>query len=202
MSIPRILTLCIPTILITQLSVSPPAYLLGQVTSETTTTPKSVAKTLTIDSAQVVYASGDDAVLKLPNGNLRLFELNPGTSLTIDGKPSNVSDLTPGTTISHVQLHSRTESDVTTVTQINGRVTAKNGRLLTLRLDDGTSKFYRVPYHATFNVDGRTTTYENLTRDMKISVTAVKTEPVISKSSKAAMVAQTPQQSGTLVIEK
>ena len=202
MSILSISSLCMSAILVTQFSVNPPGYLFAQVTSETTTTPKSVAKTLTIDSAQVVYVSGDDAVLKLPNGNLRLFELNPGTSLTIDGKPSKVSDLTPGTTISHVQLQGRTESDVTTVTQINGRITAKNGRLLTLRLDDGTSKIYRVPSHATFNVDGKTATYESLTRGATISVTAVKTEPVTTKSSQAAMVAQTPQQSGTLVIQK
>lgn len=202
MSIPSISTLCMTAILVAQLSVNPPKYLLAQVTSETTTTPKSVAKTLTIDSAQVVYVSGNDAVLKLPNGNLRLFELDPGTSLTIDSKPSKVSDLTPGTTISHVQLHSRTESDVTTVTQFNGSVTAKNGRLLTLRLDDGTSKIYRVPVHATFTVDGKTTTYDNLTRGSTITVTAVRTEPVITKSSLAAKVGQTPQQSGTLVIEK
>lgn len=202
MRIPGASALWVTAILITQLSVNPPAYLLAQVTSETTTTPKSVAKTLTIDSAQVVYVSGDDAVLKLPDGNLRLFELAPGTSLTIDGKPATVSDLTLGTTISHVQLQSRTESNVKTVTQFSGRVTAKNGRLLTVRLDDGTSKIYRVPFHATFNVDGRTTSFDNLVRGSTITVTAVTTEPVTTKLSRAAMVGQTPQQSGTLVIEK
>lgn len=174
----------------------------AQETSKTTTTPKSSTKALTIDTAEVVYVSGDDAVLKLPDGSLRLFELRPGTSLTIDGKPSTPADLTPGTTISHVQLHSRTESDVTTVTQLNGTITAKNGRLVTLRLDDGTSKIYRVPYHATFNVDGKETTYDSVSKGAKIAVTAVKTEGHTTASTKAAMVGQTPQQSGTLVIEK
>jgi len=195
-------TLCVTAIVVIQFCVNPPAYLLAQVTSETTKTPQSVTKTLTIDSAQVVYASGDDAVLKLPNGNLRLFELGPGTSLTIDGKPANVSDLTPGTTVSHVQLHSRTESEVTTVTQFSGRVTARNGRLLTLRLDDGTSKIYRVPHNANFTVDGRPTRFDNLARGSTVTVTAVKTEPVVTQRSTAAKVAQTPPQSGTLVIEQ
>jgi hypothetical protein len=202
MRIPGASALWMTAILVTQLSVKPPGSLLAQVTSETTKTPQSVAKTLTIDSAQVVYVSGDDAVLKMPDGNLRLFELAPGTSLIIDGKPATVSDLTPGTTISHVQLHSRTESNVKTVTQFSGRVTGKNGRLLTVRLDDGTSKIYRVPVHATFNVDGRTTSFDNLIRGSTVTVTAVTTEPVTTKFSKAAMVGQTPQQSGTLVIEK
>jgi hypothetical protein len=138
----------------------------------------------------------------MPDGTLRLFELNPGTPLIIDGKASQISDLTPGTALSHVQLHSRTESEVTTVTQINGQITAKNGKWLTLRLDDGTSKMYRVPYDATFNVNGRTTRYEEVIRGMKVAITAVKTEPVTTRSTRTAVMAQTPQQSGTLVIEK
>ena len=88
------------------------------------------------------------------------------------------------------------------MTQINGTITAKSGRFVTLRLDDGTSKFYRVPYHATFNVDGKDTTYDNVTKGMKVAVTAVKTGGLTTTSRKSAMVGQTPQQSGTLVVEK
>jgi hypothetical protein len=197
MIISRMSVLLLATIFATEIS-----YSYAQETTKTTTTPQSITGVLTIDSARVLYVSGDDAVLQLPDGNLRLFELNPGTPLIIDGKPSKVSDLTPGTTLSHVQLHSRTQSDVTTVTEINGRITAKNGRLLTLRLDDGSSKIYRVPYDATFNVNGSATTYEEVARGMKIAVTAVKTEPVTTRSTRGALVGQTPQQSGTLVIEK
>jgi len=202
MTISRISVLLSAALFALEISVYQPVYSFAQETSTTTTTPQSTAKVLTIDSAQVVYASGDDTVLRLPDGDLRLFELNPGTPLIIDGKPSEVSSLTPGTNLSHVQLHSRTESDVTTVTQINGRITAKNGKWLTLRLDDGTSKIYRVPYDAKINVNGRESKYEDVTRGMNIAVTAVKTEPVTTRSTKAAMVAQTPRQSGTLVIEK
>lgn len=185
-------------LLVTALSITSSA----QERSATTTTPKSTLKTLSIDTAQVVYVSGDDAVLKMPDGRLHLFELSPGTSMTIDGKPSTAADLQQGTTLSHVRMRSRTESDVTTVTQINGTITAKNGRFVTLRLDDGASKIYRVPYHATFNVGGQDTTYDNVKKGMKIAVTAVKTEGLSTVSQKAAMLGQTPQQTGTLVIEK
>lgn len=166
----------------------------------TTTTPKSASKVLTIDSAQVVYVSGDDAVLKMPDGSLKLFELRPGTPLMIDGKASQPSDLSPGMTISHVQLHSRVSSDVTTVEELSGTISAKHGRWITIRLEDGTSKMYRVPFHATFNVSGKDTDFNSVTKGMKVNITAVTTSGETSQSSQAAMVASTPPQQGTLVI--
>ena len=174
----------------------------AQATSNTTTQPQSIAKTVTIDTAEVAYVSGDDIVLKLPSGALRLFELPAGTSLTIDGKASSPADLQPGMTISHVQLSSRTESDVTKVTTFNGRITARTGRTLTLRLEDGTSKIYRVPMNATFTVNGQRRQFGDLTRGMDIAVTAVKTSGLSTKTNTGTMVAQTPPQSGTLVIER
>jgi hypothetical protein len=166
----------------------------------TTTTPKSSVKSVTIDTAQVLYVSGDDAVLKMPDGSLQLFELSPGTSLTIDGKPGTAADLKPGMTLSHAKLNTRTQADVTTVTEINGTILDKNGRNLTLRLDDGTAKIYRVPYHATFNVNGQETKYDDVTTGSKISATVVKTKSMTTHSSKSAAVAQTPPQQGTLLI--
>jgi hypothetical protein len=120
----------------------------------------------------------------------------------VDGKPVKPSDLTPGSTLANVQVSRRVESDVTTVTQINGILTAKNGRFATLRFEDGTSKIYRVPYDATFNLDGKTVGYEAIMKGSKISATVVKTQGLSTVSSQAAVVGQTPPQSGTLLIEK
>ena len=50
-----------------------PAASSAQKTTTTTTTPQGVTKEVNIDIATVVYASGDDAVLKTPDGRLRLF---------------------------------------------------------------------------------------------------------------------------------
>ena len=202
MTTPMKSTVCIAAIVLAAGLMNLPAGSLAQETTTTTTTPKSGAKVLTIDTAQVAYVSGDDAVLKMPDGSLRLFELSPGTSLTIDGKPATPADLKPGMTIAHAKLHARAQSDVTTVTVINGTILAKSGRNLTLRLDDGTAKIYRVPYHATFNVNGQETSYDNVTKGSKISATVVKTEGMTTQSSKSAVVAQTPPQQGTLLIVK
>src|SRR5215471_13239383 len=173
----------------------------AQKTTTTTTTPQGVTKEITIDTATVVYASGDDAVLKTPDGRLRLFEVAPGTSFEIDGKPATVADLKVGTTITHVKMKSRQESEVTNVTQINGRITQRSGPFLTLRLDDGTSKIYRVPTNATFMVNGREARLGDLSRGQTISVTAVKTSGLSTITSSSSKIA-TPPQVGTLVIEK
>jgi hypothetical protein len=174
----------------------------AQETTTTTTTPKSVTGVMTIDTAQVVYVSGDDAVVRLPDGSLRLLEVRPGTTLSVDGKASTPSSLTPGTTLAHIKVQRRLESDVTTVTQINGKITAKNGQFVTLRLDDGSSKIYRVPFDASFDVDGVEKKYADVTTGAKISATVVKSEGLSSQSSKAAVIGQTPPQSGTLLILK
>ena len=202
MTIPGKTTFSIAAMMIAGSLLNLPTSLSAQATTTTTTTPQSTTKTLTIDSAQVVYVSGDDVALKTPDGSLRLLELNPGTHLAVDGKPASASDLKPGMTLSHVQLHSRTQAEVTAVTAFNGTVLRKSGRNLTLRLDDGTSKIFRVPMHATFQVNGQDTSYDNITRGMKISVTAVKTQGVTTANNSAIKLAQTPEQQGTLVVEE
>jgi len=174
----------------------------AQETTTTTTAPKSHAVTADIETADVIYVSGDDAVLRLPDGSLRLLDVPAGTSFTVDGKPAKVSDLKAGSTLAHVKVSSRTESQVTTVTQINGVVTTKNCPYLTLRLDDGTSKNYRVPSHTTFSIDGQPGTCQQLRTGAKLSATGVKTEGLSTVNKGAAMAAQTPPQIGVLLIER
>ena len=169
--------------------------------AQETTTPNAVAKVLTVDSATVVYVSGDDAVLKFPDGSLQLYESKAGTPLVIDGKEAKPSDLTPGMELHHLQVHSVVHSDVTAVEEFTARVVRRNGRQLTLRLEDGSTKLYRVPHDATFKVNGQDTAFGNITENMTITVTAVKTSGLTEHSTNAAKVARTPAQEGTLVIE-
>ena len=183
-------------------SVTPSATGFAQETTTTTTTPKSHAVTAEIETADVIYVSGDDAVLKLPDGSLRLLAIPAGTPLSVNGKPAKVSDLTAGSTITHVKASSRTESEVTTVTQINGTVTRKYCPYLTIRLNDGTSKGYRVPANAKFTIDGQPGTCQQLTVGAKLAATALKTEGLSTEKKGAALAAQTPPQIGVLLIER
>lgn len=174
---------------------------LAQETTASSSRPTSITRTVTVDSAQVVYVSGDDVVLKDSAGRLLLLAMPQGTPLIVDGKPAALKDLTPGTTLSHVRAGKVVESQVTTVTQIDGEITQVTPpKWVTLRLGDGIVKRYEIPKEATFQVNGTTATAFELKKGMKLSATAVTTEGVNAQSNKAAIVGQTPPQIGTLLI--
>jgi hypothetical protein len=174
---------------------------LAQETTTTSSKPTSVTRIVKADTAQVVYVSGDDVVLKDADGRLLLLALPAGTPLIVDGKPTALKELAPGTMLSHVQARTVVESEVTTVTQIEGEVfQIAPPKWVTLKLGDGTVKRYEIPKQATFQVNGKTATAFELKKGMKVSATAVTTEGVNTHSAKAAIVGQTPPQIGTLLI--
>ena len=177
------------------------ALALAQETTTTTSKPTAVTRAVKIDTAQVVYVSGDDVVLKDGAGRLMLLALPAGTPLIVDGKPTALKDLTPGTTLAHVQARTRVESEVTTVTQIDGEVTQVTPpKWGTLKLGDGTIKRYEIPAQPTFQVNGTTATAFELKKGMKLSATAVTTSGVNTHTGKAAIVGETPPQVGAILI--
>lgn len=178
-----------------------PAVAPAQETTTSTSKPTAMAGVVKVETAQVIYVSGDDVVLKDAGGGLKLLALPAGTPLIVDGKPTALKDLTPGTMLSHVQARTRVESDVTTVTQIDGEVThVTPPKWVTIKLGDGTVKRYEIPAEATFQVNGKTATPFELKKGMKLSATAVTTAGVNTHTSKAAVVGETPPQVGALLI--
>lgn len=178
-----------------------PAVGSAQETTTSTKTPTAVTRVVTIETAQVVYVSGDDVVLKDAAGRLRLLALPAGTPLIVDGKPTAVKDLTPGTTLGHVQARTRVDSEVTTVTQIDGEIVhVTPPKWVTIRLGEGTVKRYEIPAEATFQVNGATATPFELKKGMKLSATAVTTGGLNTHTSKSAVVGETPPQVGALLI--
>jgi hypothetical protein len=173
----------------------------AQETSSSTSTPTTVTRVVKVETAQVVYVSGDDVVLKDAAGRLRLMALPAGTPLVVDGKPTALTDLTPGTQLAHVQARTRVDSDVTTVTQIDGSiVSVVPPKWVTLRLGDGTLKRYEIPEGTKFEVNGTKATAFDLKKGQKISATVVTTSGQNTHSSKAAVVGDTPPQVGALLI--
>ena len=190
-----------PVLLFAAISFGLSAVALAQETTTTTSKPTSVTRAVKIDTAQVVYVSGDDVVLKDGAGRLMLLALPAGTPLIVDGKPTALKDLAPGTTLAHVQARTRVESVVTTVTKIDGEITqVAPPKWVTLKLGDGTVKRYEIPAEATFQVNGATATAFELKKGMKLSATAVTTGGANTHTGKSAIVGETPPQVGAILI--
>jgi hypothetical protein len=176
----------------------------AQQTTTTSTQPQGIQKSIDIDTAHVIYVSGDNVVLKNADGSLQLLAMASGTTISVDGKPVAIRDLKPGTQISHVHVNSVQQSLVTEVTQIDGtvlRVLTPNSVIL--RLGDGTVNRYTVPSHATFHTeDGREIPSSALRRGMRVSATVVRTSTMDTHSRQTTVSGSvaTPPQSGTLLI--
>jgi hypothetical protein len=175
----------------------------AQQTTTTTTTPQGIQKSVRVDSAEVVYVTGDTVILRKPGGGLQLLTLPDGATIPVDGQPVAAKDLKPGTTISHVTVKSVQQSTVTDVTQIDGtviRVLAPNSVIL--RLGDGTVNRYTIPPHATLQADGQEIRTADLRRGMRISATVVRTSGLDTHSQQTNKVGTiaTPPQSGAVLI--
>lgn len=148
----------------------------AQETTTTTVKPKRTTRAMTIENSTVIYASGDDVVLKGNDGKLSLLTLPPGATFPVDGQQVAVNDLKADTVISHAVAKTMREETVTTVTTVEGKVVhlmAPN--YVTLRLNDGSVKRYKVPPHANFVIDGQNKTVFDLRKGMSVSATAVTT---------------------------
>jgi hypothetical protein len=144
-------------------------------------------------TSTVVYAGGDDVVVKAADGKLLSFTVPSGTKLTA-GKPVSVAELKPGTKLT--APISGTGQIVTGVSVAKGKVfgvTPPNG--ITLSLAEGTKDLV-VPAGTTFMVDGKKLTVADLKPGMMVEAT------IIATAADGASASSTPAMSGTLLVAK
>lgn len=177
--------------------------LIAQQTTTTTSTPQGVQKDVNIESAQVLYVSGDTVVLRNSDGSLRLLGVAPDATISVNGTPTAPRDLKPGTQITKAHVRSVQTSTVTNVTQIDGTVL----RFITpnsviLRLGDGSVDRYTIPPHANISVDGRDVRPSDLRPGMRVSATVVQTSEHHTHSNETTISGSvpTPPQKGVLLI--
>ena len=175
---------------------------LAQQTTTTTTKPQGIQKSIDVESAEVVYVSGDNVVIRDDNG-LRLLAVAPDEKISVDGTPTSPSDLKPGTRITKAHVRSVQTSTVTNVTQIDGtvlRFIMPNSVIL--RLGDGTVNRYTIPSHATISVDGREVRPNELRAGMNVSATVIRTneQHTHSKETTVSGSVPTPPQKGVILL--
>jgi hypothetical protein len=151
----------------------------SQVKTETKVDEGLSSETVKIETAEVVYVSGNDLVVKTDDGELRHFpNVSDDKTVTVAGKELTVHDLKPGMKLQRTTITSTTPRMITTVKTVTGkvwRVIPPNSVILSL--EDGTNQSFNIPKGQKFNVDGQETDAWGLKEGMNISATAVTETP-------------------------
>jgi LPXTG-motif cell wall-anchored protein len=165
----------------------------------------------TVRSGTVVYVSGNELLVRLPDGTVEDFVVSPSQTFTVDGKQMTIGDLKPGTHLTQSITTKTTPKTITTTRTIDGRVWHVNPpNYVILTLPDGTNKEYNVPKGQVFNIGGQQDTVFQLRKGMNVSATVVTEEPVIEASMHRSVTgvapkphpkAQVPDTVTTLLVE-
>jgi LPXTG-motif cell wall-anchored protein len=144
-------------------------------------------------SGTVVYASGNDLVVKLDDGEVKHFVVPESQTFTVDGKEVTVHDLKPGTHLTHSITTKTTPTLITTTRTIDGKVWYVNPpNMVILTLPDGTNKEYKVPKGQMFNIDGKQQSVFHLKKGMNVSAQVVTEEPVTHVSRATSVTGKAP----------
>jgi len=158
-------------------------------------TVPAIAETLASGpTSTVVYASGDDLVLKAADGKLLNFTVPSGYKFSANGKQVSMGDLKPGTKLTAPVSTGNTVLVVTSIAVVKGKVynTAPPDGI-SLMLPEGV-KDLAVPMGTTFLVDGKPLSVSQLKNDTMVQATIVTTDTSGESAS------NTPPLSGALLV--
>ena len=180
--------------------------LTGTVSAQTTTQTE-------VRSGTVVYASGNDLVVKMDNGTVKHLVVPDSATADVDGKTLTVHDLKPGMHLTRTITTTTTNEDVKSVRVVKGKVWMVNAPYVIVTLANGQNKQYKVPDGMKFNVGGEEKSVFDLRKGMNLTATIVTTTPTTTVSSNSAVTGTapvvaaapkpaTPPQQGALLIEE
>jgi hypothetical protein len=181
----------------------------AQVKTETTVEEGLALQTVKIETAEVVYISGNDLIVKTDDGGLRHFPNVPNDkTVTVAGKELTIHDLKPGMKLQRTTITTTTPRMITTVRSVTGRVwRVSPPNSVILSLEDGTNQAVSVPRGQRFMVNGQETDAWGLREGMNVSATAITETPetVVSQEVKRTGTmpppkAEPPRQGATLLI--
>jgi len=163
----------------------------AQDTTQTQVRTGTPTTTTSVERGEVVYASGNDLVVKMDTGEIRHMNVSDSARATVDGKELSVHDLKPGMKLQRTITTTTTPKTVTTIRSIQGTVFAViPPSNLILSFPEGGNKSYNVPKDQKFVIDGKSYSAFELKKGMKIAAT------VVSESSDVA-VTETRRATGT-----
>jgi hypothetical protein len=136
--------------------------------------------TTEVKSAEVVYVSGNDVVVKMDDGQIKHAVVPDDKKITVDGKELTVHQLQPGMHLTKTITTTSTPRTVMTVRKVNGRVWYVNPpTTLILTLPDGTNKQYKASKGQKFEMNGKMHDLFDIHKGDVISATAITESPEV-----------------------
>ena len=166
----------------------------AQDTSKTSTSQSDQATVTTeVKSAEVVYVSGNDVVVKMDdNGQIKHVVVPDDVKINVDGKDLTVHDLQPGMHVTKTITTTSVPKTITTIRTVKGKVWYVNPpSSVILTLPDGTNKQYTAPKGQKFLMNGKMHDLFDIKKGDVISATAITESPEIEQAS-ARSVTGTP----------
>ena len=150
----------------------------AQDTSKSVNKMGSAATQVKVERGEIVNVYGDEVLVKLESGELRLVTPSPGATITVDGKQLTIKDLQPGMKVERATITTTTNRDVVTTRTIEGKVWHINPPIsVILQFPDGKNKQYKIPKGQMFEVDGKQVSAFHLKKGMNVKATVVTTVP-------------------------
>jgi hypothetical protein len=145
-------------------------------------------------TSTVIYAGGDDLVIKASDGKILNFTVPKGTTFATGGKQVSLSELKPGAKLTAPVSVGSDGLIVTSISVAKGKVFAVTPPdSVTLSLAEGT-KDLTIPSGTTFMVDGKKLAASDLKPGMMVEATIVNT------AADGASATSAPPLSGVLLV--
>ena len=145
-----------------------------------------------VKQAKVVYVSGNDVVVKTPDGAVKHLVVPSDSKFTVDGREIGVKDLRTGTELTQTITTTTEEKIVTNAINVNAKVIDVAPPYLTVALPDDKIKRVKVPAGTTFTVDGKQKTLTELREGNRLKGTVVTSTPTSVVSRTRSVTGQTP----------
>ena len=128
----------------------------------------------------VITTHGNNLVVKMADGTTRQFDVQDGFTFDIDGVPTKVSDLKPGTVLTADVKTNRQVIDVQTEEIRQGKVLERVGQTVIIRNSNGeVKKYHDIPEGVQLTSNGKPVTLWDLKPGMNVTATIVSTREEI-----------------------
>ena len=148
-----------------------------------------------VNRGTVIYAQGNDLVIKMEDGTLELYWVPIGYKVSVDGKQVAVQDLKPGTVLTQTITTTRQVQLITDIRTVDAKVleVKPQSHPPTLTVSSGDKiRHYEVPEGTRFTLDGKEMTLADLHEGMNVKGTLLTTVPKLLTSEGKKVTGKAP----------